>query len=301
MPDVEITHTTAYTYRNPVGLLPHRLMVRPQDSHDLRLHEATLTVDPAPVSTRWAHDVFGNSLCTLTWPEALRTDRLTIVSHLSLTHYPAGPALQRATLDPAAEFFPFSYAAQEAPDLARLAERQVLDPDRAVDAWARRFIGTGGPTRTLGLLEAMTRAIKTEFAYAARVEEGTQSPVETLTRCSGTCRDFALLMMEAVRSLGLAARFVTGYLYEIGMDTQQGGGATHAWCSVYLPGAGWVEFDPTNGLLAGTNLIRVGVTRLPEQAVPVGGGFVGDAADPLDLRVDVTVRARQDEHAIEIA
>lgn len=86
-------------------------MLRPQDSHDLRIQSATLTVTPEPADTRWAHDVFGNSVCHLSWPEALRTDALSIVSHLALIHYPAGPEVPRATLDPAAEEFPFSYAA----------------------------------------------------------------------------------------------------------------------------------------------------------------------------------------------
>jgi transglutaminase-like putative cysteine protease len=290
MPDIEITHRTAYRYNKPVGLLPHRLLIRPQDSHDLRLLDATLTVEPAPAATRWSHDVFGNSICRLEWDQATRADRLEITSCLSLTHYPSGPALPKATLDPAAELFPFAYAMEEVPDLARLAERHFPDPSRSVDAWARRFLGGAGETRTLDMLEAMTHAIKAEFTYAAREAEGTQSAAETLTRGSGTCRDFAVLMMEAVRSLGLAARFVTGYLYDGDASAPQGGGATHAWCAVYLPGAGWVEYDPTNGLVAGTNLIRIGVTRTPEQASPISGGYVGDPSDPAGLEVEVSTR-----------
>ena len=131
-------------------------------------------------------------------------------------------------------------------------------------------------------------AVKAEFAYEAREAEGTQTPAETLEKQRGTCRDFALLMMEAARSLGLAARFVTGYLYDTETKTV-GGGATHAWCSIYLPGAGWVEYDPTNGLIAGTNLVRVGSTRTPDQAIPIAGGYVGAPDAALPLEVDVTV------------
>jgi len=289
MPRLRVRHTTCYAYRAPVGLARHRLMLRPRDSHDLRLHEATLSVSPAPANTRWAHDVFGNSVGLLDWPAEQRTDHLEIVSTLELTHYPAGPALPRATLDPSAEIFPFSYGAEEAPDLAHLAERHLADPERRVDAWARRFLAQGGQTRTLAMLEAMTRAIREEFAYEAREAEGTHPPVVTLATGRGTCRDFALLMMEAVRALGLAARFVTGYLYDAAGAGAVGGGATHAWVAVYLPGAGWVEYDPTNGLVAGENLIRVGATRTPEQAVPVGGGYIGRAEDFESLAVDVTV------------
>jgi transglutaminase-like putative cysteine protease len=144
---------------------------------------------------------------------------------------------------------------------------------------------------TLKVLEAMTQAIKREFRYNARYEEGTQTAAETLALGSGTCRDFAVLMMEALRSFGFATRFVTGYLYDDSSGTTQGGGSTHAWCSVYLPGAGWVEYDPTNGLVAGANLIRVGVAREAGQALPISGGFMGNAEDPTGLHVDVSVRA----------
>jgi transglutaminase-like putative cysteine protease len=291
MARISIVHATEYTYRNPVGLLRHRLMVRPDDSHDLRLHSALLRVEPEPTGIHWKHDAFDNSICFLEWPEALRTRRLSIVSTLDMTHHPEGQPLPVYSLERAAESFPFSYAAQEIPDLIHFVARQAPDPDRKVAAWAGRVVSDAGSKETLKVLEAMTHAIKDEFRYNARYEEGTQTAIQTLTLGSGTCRDFAVLMMEAVRSFGLAARFVTGYLYDDTSGTTRGGGSTHAWCSVYLPGAGWVEYDPTNGLIAGANLIRVGVTRQAEQALPVSGGFVGNADDPTGLQVDVSVRA----------
>ena len=214
MARIKIIHTTEYTYRNPVGLLRHRLMLRPDDSHDLRLHKAELKVDPAPASALWKHDVFNNSVCYLEWPETLRTNRLSIVSSLDLSHHPDGQPLPHYSFDPGAETFPFSYAQNEIPDLARLAERQMSDPERKVDAWARRVVADSGATETLKVLEAMTHAIKREFRYAARFEEGTQTAAQTIELGSGTCRDFAVLMMEALRSYGVATRFVTGYLYD---------------------------------------------------------------------------------------
>jgi transglutaminase-like putative cysteine protease len=291
MARINIVHTTTYSYRNPVGLTRHRMMLRPDDSHDLRLHRASLTVEPAPASLRWAHDVFNNSICFLEWPEALRTDRLSIVSMLDLTHHPEGAILPTCTLDPAAETYPFSYAPEEAPDLAGLAARKSPDPDGKVESWARRFVSSLGGTPTLPMLDAMTHAIKADFRYGARYEEGTQTALETLTLGSGTCRDFAVLMIEALRSLGMAARFVTGYLYDDTSGETRGGGSTHAWCSVYLPGAGWTEYDPTNGLIAGANLIRVGVTRTAAQALPISGGYFGGAGDALGLDVCVAVSA----------
>ena len=291
MARISIVHSTEYKYRNPVGLGRHRLMLRPDDSHDLRLHSAKLDVYPEPSLIHWTHDAFDNSICFLEWPESLTTDRLSIVSTLDLTHHPDGPPLPVYSLEPAAVTFPFSYSAQEIPDLARLTERQQPDPDRVVDMWARKFVGDQKNVRTLAVLEAMTHAIKADFRYNARHEEGTQTAAETVTLGTGTCRDFAVLMMEALRSFGVATRFVTGYLYDDVSGTTRGGGSTHAWCNVYLPGAGWVEYDPTNGLVAGSNLIRVGVARSAAQALPVSGGFVGNADDSLGLHVDVAVSA----------
>ena len=147
----------------------------------------------------------------------------------------------------------------------------------------------------MSVLTAMTTAIKQDFAYARREEVGVQTPLETLALKSGSCRDFAVFMMEAVRSIGLAARFVSGYLYDenlIGAPTGLvGGGATHAWLQVYLPGAGWVEFDPTNALVGGKNLIRVAVARQASQAAPLAGGFTGAPDDFLSMHVTVEVTA----------
>ena len=266
-------------------------MLRPDDSHDLRLHHAVLDIHPKPSLIHWTHDAFDNSICFLEWPETLRTDRLSIVSTLDLTHHPDGPPLPVYSLDPTAEEFPFSYAAEQILDLGVLAERQLPDPDRTVDAWAQRFVGDRSRARTLEVMEAMTHAIKAEFRYGARHEEGTQNAAETIALGSGTCRDFAVLMMEALRSFGVATRFVTGYLYDDTSGTTRGGGSTHAWCNVYLPGAGWTEYDPTNGLVAGSNLVRVGVTRSAAQALPVSGGYVGNPDDFVGLNVDVAVSA----------
>jgi transglutaminase-like putative cysteine protease len=292
MPRVRIVHTTTYHYAKPVRFTTHRLMLRPRDSHDLRLLEATLGIFPPGASTRWAHDVFANSVCMVDWDGGV-SDQLKIVSSLDLKHYPGVRRLAGEGLDPVAESYPFGYAADEFPDLARLMERHHPDPERKVDAWAHGFLNKGAPTRTMDMLVAMTQAIKADFKYIGREAEGTNLPTKTLETRSGACRDFALLMMEALRSLGLAARFVSGYVYDEELvdsaEPTVGGGATHAWCSVYLPGAGWIEFDPTNGLIAGRNLIRVCVARAPEQAVPIAGGFIGARNDYLRMAIDVGV------------
>lgn len=292
MPHVRVRHATEYEYRRPIQPRTHRLMLRPRDSFDLRLRSATLSVSPPAARTRWAHDVFGNTVCYLDWDETA-TSLLRIVSNLELDHFPSPRDLP---LDPRAVQYPFAYPDSELADLAPFLARHSPDPDGAVAAWASRFLpaadGTGtGRTGTLEMLAAMTAGIRAGFSYAMREAEGTQTAPETLRLGSGACRDFALLMMEALRSLGLAARFVSGYLYreEQGQASELlGGGATHAWVAVYLPGAGWIEYDPTNGLIAGRNLVRISSARSPEQAIPVAGSYEGSAGDFLQLRVDVT-------------
>jgi transglutaminase-like putative cysteine protease len=290
VPRVAITHRTLYRYAAPVAFGEHRLMTRPRDSHDLRLIAATLAFSPH-ATLRWTHDVFGNSVAHARFAE--EADTLSIESRIVLDHFPTAAADVAAMVEPYAETIPFAYPAEEMPDLGRMAERHVPDPDRAVDAWAKTFLSPSGPTRTATLLMTMTEAIKADFAYEAREEEGTRPPTETLARGAGACRDLAFLMMEGCRSLGLAARFVSGYLYDEALADSDapmvGGGATHAWCDVYVPGAGWVEFDPTNGLIGGRNLIRVAVARQPSQAVPISGSFIGKPTDFLGLTVDVSV------------
>jgi transglutaminase-like putative cysteine protease len=286
-----VRHATTYRYSAPVSFGQHRLMLRPRDSHDLRIVEASLTLSP-PGRIRWMHDVFHNSVALVDF-DGPGTE-LSIASTLVMERW----ALARPDfpIAPEAEMYPFVYSANDRSDLGRLLERHYPDPRNVVDGWARHFV-LETPTNTYNLLATMNAGIRGGFTYNAREEEGTQSPVETIEKNSGTCRDLALLFIEAARSLGFGARFVSGYLYDPALDggggtAVQGAGATHAWAEVYLPGAGWVEYDPTNGSIAGENLIRVAVTRDPAQAIPIAGTFAGDA-EFLGMEVEVTVSAEQ--------
>jgi transglutaminase-like putative cysteine protease len=282
-----VRHATTYRYSAPVTFGQHRLMLRPRDSHDLRLVEAELALAPGG-KVRWVHDVFGNSVALVDFDAPAA--ELSVVSTLTIERY----ALARLDfpIAPEAESYPFMHSADDRSDLGRLRERHYPDARGVVEEWARQFI-LETPANTFNLLATMNAAIRGSFEYRSREEEGTQSPLETIERKSGTCRDYALLFIEGARALGFGARFVTGYLYDPSLDggaAVQGAGATHAWAEIYLPGAGWVEFDPTNGLIAGENLIRVAVTRDPTQAVPIGGTFSGDG-QYLGMEVDVTVKA----------
>lgn len=286
-----VVHRTIYRYAAPVGFGEHRMMMRPRDSHDLRLLETRLTLRPA-ASVRWLHDVFGNSVAIARFREKGR--ELFVESMFRAKHYPLPE--EKLTLEAYARHYPFSYDAGEVPDLGRTMERHYLDPEHHIDRWARSFVADTPEHDTLGILTAMTKAIHETLTYNPRDEMGTQEPVTTLIGGSGTCRDFALLMMEGARSLGFAARFVSGYLYDEskldgGKDTMVGGGATHAWAEIYLPGAGWVPFDPTNALVSDRNLIRVAVTRDPTQAIPLRGSFIGKPDDYLGMDVAVEITA----------
>ncbi|SDF94571.1 MULTISPECIES: transglutaminase family protein [Thalassobaculum] len=292
---LSIVHRTEYAYREPVRFGEHRLLFRPRDSHDMRLVDSRLKILPAS-SVRWMHDVFSNSVAVARFDDP--AERLLFESVIVVEHY----AARTPVFDIAehAQYLPFAYALDDLQDLGRTTVRHHPD-DGAIEAWARSFF-TGDRTETLGLLSRMTQSVRADFAYRPREAEGVQAPSETLARRRGTCRDFALLMMEAVRSLGLAARFVTGYVFDPAVEAAggvvnpirgkqpiQGAGATHAWVQVYLPGAGWVEYDPTNGIIGGENLIRVGVARDPSQAIPLQGSYFGppEAFVKMDVCVDV--------------
>ena len=301
----DITHTTVYSYRQPVTFGEHRVMFRPRDSHDLRVLATDLDVSP-DCDVRMIQDPHSNSVALVQPLDA--ADELRIVCSFTIEH--AHTNNLELPLAPSAELFPFAYSVDERFDLEHYLRPAHDDPGGELTAWARQFIRTDGPTGTRDLLIAMNQHIREQFRYAARDEEGTQEPSLTLELGSGSCRDFALLMMEAARRLGVATRFVSGYLYDPSLDDTPaaegaegeapeggaeqtvGAGYTHAWLQAYLPGAGWVPFDPTNNLLGGTQLIRVGVARDPSQAAPVAGSWFGKPGDYLGMTVGVTVKRR---------
>ena len=287
MPILSVRHVTTYRYRQPVAFGEHRILFRPRDSYDQRLIAATLKITPEPSNLRWLHDVFGNCVAVASFTG--RAAQLTFECATTLDHTPESAPV--FPISAHAAYYPFGYSAEDIPDLSRAMERQYSDPRNEVDAWARGFVPAEGRIGTQDLLADMTRSVRRNFAYLARSEKGVQDPVTTLRLKRGSCRDFAVLMIEAVRALGMAARFVSGYLYNPRGDRNRhvGGGSTHAWVQVYLPGAGWIEFDPTNGIVGNRDLIRVAVARDPRQAVPLHGSFFGFPADDLGMTVNVQV------------
>ncbi len=287
---LQVRHVTRYRYAKPVKFGKHRAMFRPHEANDLRLTAFEINTNPTSAH-HWVHDVFSNSKVIMDFETAPPSETLEIVCEFnvvrSTVHEPKFPIAEFAAR------FPFVYPAEQWPDLVALIRPEYDSPSGEMKHWAEAFLAGGG-NDTWAILTHINSAIHQQFDYQRREEPGIQPPRETLAMGSGSCRDFAVLMLEAVRQLGFAARFVTGYLYDPLTDhggALQGAGSTHAWVQVFLPGAGWIEFDPTNGLVASGQLIRTGVARLPAQAVPLEGSFVGAASDYLGMDVTVDVKA----------
>jgi transglutaminase-like putative cysteine protease len=280
-----VRHCTVYRYSEPVELGEHRMMFLPRASHDLRLLKASLAIMPKPAELHWIHDVFDNSVAVASFTGV--TAELRFESVVTLAHIESVSPEYR--LEPEARTYPFAYSSEERADLARGMERRC--PSEDVQQWAGRFLASSGTMDTMSLLRSMTEGINEQFAYRRRSERGVQTPSETLQNGYGTCRDFAVLMIEGVRSLGFAARFVSGYIFipDSAPTLAFGGGATHAWLQVYLPGAGWVDFDPTNKIIGNRNLIRVAMAWDHAQVLPLWGTFIGKPSSFLGMEVAVSV------------
>jgi transglutaminase-like putative cysteine protease len=278
-----VYHSTVYRYGGPVGLGEHRMMFRPRESHDLRLIRTNLVITPQPAQLRWLHDPFDNSVAVATF--AGTTSELQFESTVTLEHFET--TLPEYPLEEYARTYPFRYSDEDFPNLERALARHYLD--ESVSPWALQFLDSSDTTPTMKILRAMTSGIREQVTYTRRIEKGVQSPEETLRSRRGSCRDFAVLMMEAARSLGIAARFVSGYIFVPNSSGVAGGGATHAWMQAYLPGAGWIDFDPTNSIVGNRNLIRVAVAWTPEHVLPLWGTYEGSPEAFLSMDVTVTV------------
>ena len=295
----DITHTTHYQYVNPVELNEHRVLFRPRDSHDVRVLATDMIVTPPPAAIRLIQDSYSNSVA-LVQPQS-PADELKVVCTFTVEH--AGLSAVEFPLSPNAQSYPFSYDAEESLVLAHYMTPFYDDPDRRLLQWAQQFVEQDGAANPRELLVKMTAFIHRTMNYQVRYDEGVQTPHETLELQSGACRDFATLMIEAIRHLGYAARFVSGYLYtpalDGGEDLYLGAGSTHAWLQAYLPGPGWISLDPTNNLAGGSDLIPVGVARHASLAPPVSGSWGGLPGEYKGMFVDVQVRKRADSPPAE--
>ena len=280
MKRLRITHKTEYSYNAPVTFGPHRILVRPREGHDVHIESSRLEINP-PAEVRWVRDAYGNSIAILTFSAA--ADKLSLLSELIVAHYDENPV--DFVIDPTAVFYPFQYSPDEHAELIPFRLTSYPHDGPALQNWLADLYAPGQLLNTFELLMALSNRIFTSFRYAPRDEAGVQTPSQTIWLGSGSCRDYAVFMMEAARHWGFAARFVTGYIQ---MDHGQHG-STHAWTEIYIPGAGWRGFDPTNNKVAGSEHVSVAAARDPDKASPVSGAWQGPPGAFQSLSVSVEV------------
>lgn len=281
---LRIRHATTYRYGVPVEFGPHRLMLRPRDSFDLRVIDTAITITPQ-AKLRWMHDAYGNPVAVASFLEP--SDTLEVVSELVVQRF--GSAVPRTRIEADEEQIGVAYTDAERAVLQPYLDYAAADPDGLLDQWLDDFrTGLNGKHP----LRALAHRIYANLSYAVRFDEGTQHPADTIRLASGSCRDYAWLFIELARRLGFAARFVTGYIQD---DSPEHGGLasvvglTHAWAEVFIPNDGWIEFDPTNDLVADRQLLRVAMARVPEDASPISGSYVGPTGSFLGLAVGVSI------------
>jgi len=276
----KIIHRTYYNYSANVMLGAHNLLLRPREDYELRIESFTLKTTPES-NILWHRDVEGNSVAIASFD--LPTNQLLIESEVIIQQFNEDP-LDFLVSDYAISY-PFSYREDEQILLSPYMELPEQETINSVHEWISNFWKPDETIQTYTLLQRIAEYIYQTLLYKVREEPGVQSATQTLSYGTGSCRDFALLFMEAVRCLGLASRFVSGYLYAPLMSEI---GSTHAWAEVYLPGAGWKGFDPTIGKIAGSDHIAVAVARLAEAVPPIAGSFVGVADSTMDVGVWVS-------------
>jgi transglutaminase-like putative cysteine protease len=281
MKRIKILHRTYYNFSAPVDLGTHFLRLRPRESHQLRIESATLTLSPEPI-TSWKNDIEGNSITRATFRSP--TTQLVIESDIVVQQYNENPF--DFLIEEYAIQFPFAYDELDWPVLSPYATGSSQAGKSTVADWASTVWNGTDPIETLSLLLRIALRIQTDFQYIVRDEPGVQPPDETLSRQSGSCRDFAAFFIAVTRHFGLAARFVSGYL--VAEPSNINYGATHAWTEVYLPGAGWTGIDPTLGIMSGSDHIAVAVSHLSDSVPPVAGSYSGNAIAEMNVGVWVT-------------
>ena len=280
MKRLRITHETIYRYHEPVTFGPHRALVRPREGHDVHIESSRLEISPS-AEVRWLRDIYGNSIAMITFHEG--GQMLSVFSEVVVNHYNENPV--DFLIDPSALTYPFHYSPDEEADLVPYRLSSYPHDSTALQQWLSPLYTPGQLVNTFDLLSTLNTRIFESFRYLPRDEPGVQTPAQTIAYGSGSCRDYAVLMMEGARHWGFGARFVTGYVQlEAGQH-----GSTHAWTEIYIPGAGWRGFDPTNNCISGSQHVSVGVARDPDKASPISGTWTGlpTAAAGMEVRVSV--------------
>lgn len=279
MPDLRITHETLYQYHRPIRFGPHRLVLRPREGHDLQVERMILTIEPA-FSLEWCRDVFGNSVALVEFLE--EATELRILSQVDIRRGEMPRLAERSSI---VVSYPLVYDQLETTVAGAYLVSIYPEETAAVAAWANSAIASADATNVVSIVSALNEAVKQQIRYNRREERGVQSPLETLSRGTGSCRDMATLLMEGCRALGIAARFSSGYLDCAA--SLAGNASTHAWAEAYLAGRGWTGFDPTLGEQTSGRHIAIGLSNHPRGVMPISGRFYGTSADYIGMKVAV--------------
>jgi transglutaminase-like putative cysteine protease len=276
-----ILHRTYYNFSGEVQLGPHVLRLRPREDHEVRIESATLAITPT-ATLRWQRDVEDNSVAIATFEAP--ASQLAIESEVIIQHFNAAPL--DFLVDAQAVDYPFAYSPDDQPVLFPYMDGSRRSSRDPLLAWVETLWRPGERIQTYALLQRLCVSIHERVSYQVREEPGVQDAAATLASGTGSCRDMAALFIDATRCLGLAARFVSGYLQA--EPSALNYGSTHAWAEVYLPGAGWKGFDPSIGEIVGAQHIPVAVARLPESVPPVAGTYLGPPGTRLSVGVWVS-------------
>jgi transglutaminase-like putative cysteine protease len=287
MPIIRIRHITTYKYKRAVAFGAHRMMLRPRDDLDQKVLESEIRITPEPTDLTWTNDRFGNHVAMAHFEGRSTELRFESTSRLDQ----AAVELRHTDITETIRTFPLAYPPQLRSRLAGYMAPRSLHP-RLV-RWAHAFLRKNRARPTRDLLAELTRTIHASFIQCARHEKGIQDPVHTLAVRSGSCRDHAVFLIAVLHSLGMAARFVSGYLEVSDEDGTEEGGNTHAWVQAYVPGLGWVDLDPSNGLVGNHRHVRVAVVAQPQAAIPLQGTWFGDRSDHVGMTVMVKVWAER--------
>ncbi len=276
---LRIVHQTVYTYHSPVAFGQHRLVLRPREGHDLTVESMGLTITPA-FELAWSRDVFGNSIANVDFLEP--SSQLHIVTDVIVNRSDR----QHGRFRHAVYDTPRPPVYDPLDRLVASAYQQSVYPDDAV-AVARWIAALPFrlPEGVRAAVDALNRHIRGRFPSKRREEKGVLTPAQTIARGSGSCRDLATLLLEAARSLGIAARFASGYLDCAASEA--GEASTHAWTEIYLPGEGWIGFDPSLGHPTSEQHVVTGVSNHPRGVMPVSGSYFGKATEFKELKVSV--------------
>ncbi|MEP7246265.1 MAG: transglutaminase family protein [Gammaproteobacteria bacterium] len=279
MQRLRILHTTRYVYSRPVEFTRHRLVIRPREGHDLRIESMQLRIEPEHALT-WARDVFGNSIALVDFGGPALV--LEIVNDVVVERFLPFPA--RILHTPMRVPYPVIYDPFESTMIAAYLERSFPEDVSAITTWLGENLRVDAADAE-GTVLSLCVLVNSKIKYMRRQEKGVQTPAQTAQLGSGSCRDMATLMMDAARSLGLAARFASGYIH--GIASLAGHASTHAWTEVYLPDLGWRGFDPTLGTTISLRHVVAGVSNHPRGVMPITGGFIGKRVDFKELDVHV--------------